>query len=225
MTDKQIIRKVVVGSRLHDLYNEKSDYDYRAVHMSPLIDILSPYKKNKNTDWIEGDVDNTSYELTEFCKMATQGNMTIHEILWSHKVLENTPIGEELFENKHKFCDSKRIFEASRGYASNQLNKMNLHSPNDRTPKFMIAYIRVMQQGISFLNTGRLNCRIEANRDFLKEVKWNFKPELVPQATSIFQQLEKDIVKAYESNKEKMSPDIEWIEEFILKAYKGRRGV
>lgn len=39
------VTKVVVGSRLHGLANEKSDWDYRGIHMYDLKDTLSPFKK------------------------------------------------------------------------------------------------------------------------------------------------------------------------------------
>lgn len=66
----KVLTKVVVGSRLHGLNTETSDWDYRGIHIHPLQDALSPFKKLKNTDWIEGDEDNTSYELADFCKNA-----------------------------------------------------------------------------------------------------------------------------------------------------------
>jgi len=62
----KIITKVVVGSRLHGLANDRSDWDYRGIHITPLKDVLSPFKTLKNTSWIEGDIDNTSYELADF---------------------------------------------------------------------------------------------------------------------------------------------------------------
>ena len=55
------IAKVLVGSRLHGLHTNTSDYDYRGVHMHDLREVLSPFKTLKNTTWIEGDEDNTSY--------------------------------------------------------------------------------------------------------------------------------------------------------------------
>ncbi len=42
-----IITKVVVGSRLHELHTETSDWDYRGVHISPLRNVLSPFRKQK----------------------------------------------------------------------------------------------------------------------------------------------------------------------------------
>lgn len=47
------LTKVLVGSRLHGLDTETSDYDYRGIHMHDLKDVISPFKSLKNTTWIE----------------------------------------------------------------------------------------------------------------------------------------------------------------------------
>lgn len=215
----QIIRKVIVGSRLHGVYNDDSDYDYRGVHLLNIKDLLSPYRKTKTTNWMEGDEDNISYELAHFCKLATQGNMTIHEILWSDKIIAETPLGKELYHQRHNFLDSEKIFAAARGYASSQLVKMNMTAPDQKTNKFIIAYIRVMQQAIEFFNTGKINCKINRNLDFIRDVKWQFTPQHVPQALAIFQELEREIVSAFEQRVIDYKPDIPWIEDFIVRAY------
>lgn len=214
------ILEVVVGSRLHGLNKPDSDTDIRGVFMHPVADLLSPFKKIKNTSWIEGDIDNTAYELREFAKMATQGNPSVLEILYSNQVLKMDAIGEELVANKLKFLNSTRIFEAYKGYAHNQYNKMNLFEPDERTPKFAVAYIRSLWQGAGLLRTGEIVNQIpEPLRGFLLEVKHNFNPKLIPELGVKFSELQVDIAEAYYENKDKFKPDIPWIEEFITRTY------
>ena len=155
MSEPHIITKVLVGSRLHGLHNEQSDYDYRGIHIHNLKDVLSPFKTLKNTTWIEGDVDNTSYELADFCKQATHGNATILEVFFSNEVVDTSPIAEELRGNWRKFINTDKFVMASRGYAANQLNKMQLFDDigvkdQKRTSKFAIAYCRVLWQCAEF---------------------------------------------------------------------------
>lgn len=38
------IAKVLVGSRLHGLHTEDSDYDYRGIHIHDLKSVLSPFQ-------------------------------------------------------------------------------------------------------------------------------------------------------------------------------------
>lgn len=223
-TNKKILGKFVVGSRLHNLYNENSDFDFRGVHISPLKEVLSPFVKLKNTVWIEGDEDNTSFELTDFCKTATQGNPTILEILYSNQIKEITPEMEELRLNRHKFLDSKRIFEACKGYAHNQYNKMNMFEPDKRTPKFAVAYLRTLWQTVELLKTGELPCQVTGEmRDFLFKVKYyDFEKfgELVPDLVKLFSEYQVRLADAFQANNDKFKPDLEWIEDFIVRTYK-----
>jgi len=213
------ILSVVVGSRLHGLYTTKSDYDIRGIFIHPIKDIISPFKNPKNTSWIEGDVDNTAYELRDFCKLATVGNATILEILWSNMIRENTPLGENLQKNRIKFLDSQRIYDAHRGYAHNQYNKMNLFEPDERTPKFAVAYVRVLQQAKQLLEEGDFSPQVLEDKDFLMEVKYNWSGKLIPELSKKFASLQVELADIYARNHDKFKPDIEWIEDFLLKSY------
>src|SRR5580698_3853984 len=122
-SDVTILTEVLVGSRLHGLHNDKSDYDYRGIHLHNLKDVLSPFKTLKNTSWIEGDVDNTTYELADFCKLAVHGNVTILEVFFSNQITKTSPIADEMRVNWTKFFDTRRYIMASRGYSHNQWNK------------------------------------------------------------------------------------------------------
>lgn len=222
----KIITKVVVGSRLHGIANEKSDWDYRGIHMYSLKDTLSPFKKLKNTDWVEGDQDNTSYELAEFCKNATQGNATVLEVFFSDQIIETSPIADEMRANWEKFMDTDRFVMASRGYAANQLNKMALFDDigikqQNRTPKFAVAYIRVLWQCSEFLKTGRFKCTIDDPElwGFLMKVKNEWSDSLVPELTERFSLMQGEVSKAW-AVAPKIKPDIAWIEDFVYRSYK-----
>lgn len=221
----RVLTKVLVGSRLHGLNNEESDYDYRGIHIHDLKDVLSPFKTLKNTTWIEGDEDNTSYELADFCKGAVHGNATILEVFFSNKVLEDDPITRKMRANWKKFIDTDKIVMAGRGYAANQLNKMQLFDDigvknQKRTSKFAIAYCRVLWQTSEFLRTGEFKCQIDdpSLRLFLLKLKAGWSDEYIPECTELFAKLQADVTKNWKTAK-KMKPDIEWIEEFIYEAY------
>lgn len=216
----KVLTKVLVGSRLHGLNVAESDYDWRGIHMHPLREVLSPFKKIKNTSWIEGNEDNISYELADFCKLAVQGNATILEVFFSNKIKETTPTIDKMRENWKKFIDTDRFVEASRGYAHNQYNKMHLFEPDARTPKFAVAYLRVLWQAARFLETGQFQCEIDEPelRQFLMAVKYKFNSHLVPKLTEEFYRMQGRVTEAYR-DAEILKPDINWIEEFIYEAY------
>lgn len=221
-----IVAKVVVGSRLHGLHKPDSDYDYRGIHMHPVRDIISPFDTIKNTTWIEGDNDNTSYELYDFIKGAVHGNATYLEVFFSDNIKTTSPIHKEMQENWQKFMDTDRFVMASKGYAQNQLNKMYLFEDEGvngqrRTGKFVVAYMRVMWQCAEFLRTGKFECKIPDGemRDFMLKVKGDWKAEYTPEATKWFSQLQAEVAEAW-TTAEKMKPDIEWLKDFNYRAYK-----
>ena len=228
--DVKILAKVVVGSRLHGLHTETSDWDYRGIHIHPTKQVLSPFRTLKNTTWIEGDEDNTSYELADFCKQAVHGNATILEVFFSDKVVQTSPIHKELQENWKKFIDTKRFFSASRGYAHNQWNKFyNFEdvggNGQHRTAKFAVAFLRVMWQCEQFLLTGKFKCNLEESDLYplLKRIKplsvEEIRP-LVPEIVAAMGDMDRRVSAAMaESKFMDMTPDIEWIEDFIYRAY------
>lgn len=224
------IAKVLVGSRLHGLHTDSSDFDYRGIHMHSLHDKLSPFKTLKNTTWIEGDEDNTSYELADFCKQAVHGNATILEVFFSDKVIETSPIHKELRENWKKFMDSKRFVAASRGYAHNQWNKFyNFEdvggNGQHRTAKFAVAFLRVMWQCEQFLLKGEFKCNLEDSDLYplLKKIKPLSVQEIkeyLPEIVTAMGDMDRRVSVAMADSKfMDMTPDIEWIEDFIYRAY------
>lgn len=228
----KILAKVLVGSRLHGLHREDSDYDYRGIHIHSLQDKLSPFKTLKNTTWIEGDEDNTSYELADFCKQAVHGNATILEVFFSNRLVETSPLHKEMQENWAKFMDTHRFIMASRGYAHNQWNKFYNFEDigakgQERTAKFAVAFLRVMWQCEQFLLTGEFKCDVSGSDLYplLKAIKPLTVAEIQPFLPKIVEAMG-DMnarVSVAESTSKflDMKPDIGWIEDFIYRAYTG----
>lgn len=226
----KVLTKVVVGSRLHGLNRPDSDWDYRGIHIHPLKDVLSPFKKLKNTDWIEGDEDNTSYELADFCKSATKGNATILEVFFSDQIIATSPMADEMRKNWKKFIDTRNFIEASRGYAHNQWNKFyNFEDVGvkgqERTAKFAVAFLRVMWQCEQFLLTGRFECSLSESDLYplLRQIKpltleeiQAFMPRIVEAMSDMNMRVS---VAESKSKVLDWKPDIKWIEEFIYNAY------
>lgn len=228
--DIKILAKVVVGSRLHGLDTPTSDWDYRGIHISPLKKVLSPFKKQKNTTWIEGDEDNTSYELAEFCKLATKGNATILEVFFSDQIIETSPIHQEMRENWAKFMSTKDFVNASRGYAHNQYNKFyNFEDVGikgqERTAKFAVAFLRVMWQCEQFLLTGEFKCNLKEcdMYDLMKKIKPMSIEEIQPHIPEVFgkmSEMNNRVSHAMSvSEYMDMEPDLDYVEDFIYRAY------
>jgi hypothetical protein len=157
--DKTVILKTMVGSRAHGLHAPDSDYDYRAVYVEPTSKILSIGHKYKGTNWCEGEVDNTAYEIGHFLKLATQCNPTILEVFRA-PIVEANEDGHKLRELFDSIWHPKRCFDAFVGYGLNQRKKF-LDKKDNRQNKFAVAYVRTLYQLGKLLKTGKLEVEIK----------------------------------------------------------------
>jgi len=225
-----MILSTIVGSRLHGTHNEDSDYDYRGVFLAPIEDILSPFRKTKETHWMEGehkaDVDDTAYELRKFCKMASQGNPSVLEILVGEEYPTLTEEGERLRELLPAFLSRKCYFAFS-GYAHNQEKKFRESGKvfeskgsqaTDRKWKYACAHVRTLYQLHHLLKKkeliGKYADPVAKELKAIKEGRWR-QMDIMDR---IFQ-LEEQCQDMFENTWLPNEPDTEAIESFILSCY------
>jgi uncharacterized protein len=135
-------------------------------------------------------------------------------------------------ENWKKFIDTHHFINASRGYAHNQWNKFyNFEDVGvkgqERTAKFAISFIRVMWQCEQFLLTGEFKCSLEDCEyfDLIVKIKKLTVQEIQPYIPEIVKAMGdlngRVSVATSKSKVLGLKPDLEWIEDFILRAYTG----
>lgn len=153
----KIILKALVGSRAHGLATPESDVDVRGVFVAPTSQIvLEPLQgKVSDTSWMEGEIDDTAYEIGKFLKMATSSNPSVLEILGSPEYLELTEEGERLRELLPHLWSAKGVRDAFGGYAHNQVKKM-MENKDGRRWSYAKHYIRTLLMGINLLETDEL---------------------------------------------------------------------
>lgn len=156
---KKIIIKSLVGSYAHGLQTASSDKDYRGIFIIPTSDILKLGGHSQQTSWVEGEIDDTAYELGKFLFMAMKSNATILEVLHS-PVIEETVEGKELRELFPYMWTSKGVYDAFRGYSLNQRKKF-LEDKDGRAFKYAVAYIRVLLLGIELLRNNTITVNVE----------------------------------------------------------------
>lgn len=216
--EKQLLLKVLVGSRAHGLATAESDYDYRGVYIVPTDELLKLGASPKTTQWIEGEVDDTSWELGHFLKMATQCNPTILETFLA-PIVEHSP--QHAWDLRGLFphlLDSKRIVDAFIGYGLNQRKKF-LENKNDRPKKYAVAYLRTLFQAEELLRTGTFTVRVVDTEVGPMLKRW--KEEEAP-AGEVIQECinwEMKVMKAFEES-EPLVPNLELVNEFLLKVRK-----
>jgi len=228
----KIILKVIVGSQAHGLATPKSDFDYRGVFVVPTKEILSLGGSTKQTSWIEGTDDDTSWEIGHFLHLATHCNPTILETFlaplepeWANAGgLENVTLGIELRKLFPHIWNSTGVMNAFIGYGLNQRKKF-FDDKDKRASKYAVAYLRTLYQAWELLSTGTFTTRIidtEIGETLKKwksmassEILTNHAGEVIDK--SLY--WEKKVREVYAKNPDKKT-NIEPVNDFLLKVRK-----
>jgi len=190
---KIILLKVLVGSNAHGLADKNSDKDYRGVFVYQTKDILSLGFKYKATDWIEGEEDNTTWELGHFLMLATKCNPTILEV-FKAPIIEVNDDGLVLRDLFPYVWNTEDTFNAFVGYGLNQRKKF-LDDKDKRRDKYGVAYIRTLYALIDLFE----------DKDFSVEIK---DPKV------------KELLSRYKKGNYSMGEVIDMAEKLTMIAYK-----
>lgn len=134
---------VLSGSRAYGISNAGSDWDYRGIAISPMDTYIGLNPKFEQAvdgesgkhvwkHYPEGliieDADMQVMEITKFCRLATECNPSIIEILFTNPdfYVRKHPVMNSLLENKELFL-SKQAKARFCGYALSQLNRIKRH--------------------------------------------------------------------------------------------------
>jgi hypothetical protein len=215
------ILRVLVGSRAHNLHEEDSDFDYRGVFVIPTVDLLALGKNVKNTNWVEGKIDDTSWEVGHFLFMATKCNPNILDV-FRVKSLHELPMEDALFGSSLQklwphILSRRAVRDAFLGYSHNQFKKMMDQEAVDtpRVWKFGVTYLRALAGGIELLQTGGYTLYTYGPwRDFLKHVRAGevSRGVIIDKAV----ELQADIHRAYSETVLPEAPNLEAVNEYLL---------
>ena len=229
------ILTVVVGSQLHGLARPESDMDIRGVFINDIRDIVNPFEKPEDKRFVVGGgKDDTASELRKFIIEVTKGGPNAVEILFSNMEIHSgtTDIGRIMQQERMRFIDTPEVFRAYSHYAENQLNKMSLFDPDERTPKFAVAYIRSLFNGIELLRDGTITNpippiftlssgeEVEAREALLRIKFCPFEEfeRVAPEAIRLFQVLRVELGVVFYKQQPKKA-DEKWIVKFCQEAY------
>lgn len=215
------ILKVLVGSHAHGLATPGSDYDYRAVFVQPTSEILSIGGRATNNQWIEGDIDNTAYEVGHFLFLATKSNPTILEtfvapihIVGGMNPLTRPDLGAELRQLFPYVWDSTAVLNAFKGYGYNQRKKF-LDNKDQRANKYVVAWLRTLILAYELFTERTMTLDVSGHAEY--ETLWNWKNgfwrlgEVMDKTNEWIDKVD----AAYEKS-EKQQPDMKRINGFLL---------
>jgi len=207
------ILKVLVGSRAHGLNDKNSDYDYRGVFVVPTDDLFKIGNTKKNTSWVEGKVDDTSWEVSHFLKLAVKCNPSVLEVFLAPEV-SVTQDGKELIALFPYVWNSVDVMNAFIGYGHNQRKKF-LEKKDGRPDKFAVAYIRTLRNAYQLLTTGTFD--VEVKDSMLKECLLRYKKGIyrIGEIIDYAERLENKVREAYLANSKKET-DIDKINQYLI---------
>lgn len=208
------ILKTIVGSQAHGLANKDSDFDYRGVFVQPTDEILALGPKRTHTSWIEGNIDDTSYEIGHFLFLATKSNPTILEVFLA-PIEEADDIGMEMRSLFPHVWDSTDVRNAFIGYGLNQRKKF-LDNKDNKREKYAAAYLRVLYNAYELLKTGTFTVRIADTPVGETVRKFKSGDFTVGEVVQITSEWQIKVEEMYEKS-EKRVPDKDKINEFLLK--------
>ncbi len=225
MKEMQTILKVLVGSHAHGLATDNSDYDYRGVFVMPTQEILKIGGHKDNTHWVEGNEDDTSWEIGHFLFLATKCNPTILETFLAPRVFKSESkragkghdYGKELQDLFPYVWNSNDVMNAFIGYGLNQRKKF-LDNKDGKPNKFAAAYYRSLYNAYELLETGTFTIKIIDTP--IGEIVKRFKKgdyeigEVIQRCIA----LQKSVEQAAE--KHPKEADLEPVNEFLLKVRK-----
>jgi hypothetical protein len=226
-----VLLKSIVGSKLHRLDTPDSDTDMKGVYVAPLKSLTDPFSNDERV-YDASDKDETLYEFRHFARLATKGNPTVLEVLWSDMnwvPRESWDAAQELLANRQRFLDGPTIRAAHLGYAKSQQQKLTRdgYSENPRrAAKAMVAWIRVLRQGLDLLIRQTFYPNLQDAdpilHRYLHDLKFGIRV-VDKNALNFAAILENELLNL--EPREDMVPDYDWIRDFSHRLYTGGQPV
>jgi predicted nucleotidyltransferase len=213
------ILKVLVGSHAHGLATPESDYDYRAVFVQPTSQILSLGSKAVSNQWIEGDVDNTAYEIGHFLFLATKSNPTILETFRAPVQPSLMPKYAEDFRQGLLdlfpcVWDTTALWNAFKGYGYNQRKKF-LDDKDKRANKYAVAWLRTLIMAYDMLTEGTMTLDLKGHPEFDRLYLWKNGFWSLGEVMTVTDEWIQKVDAAYEKAPKKTA-DLDKINGFLL---------
>lgn len=169
----------IVGSTAYGLAGPDSDIDRLGIYAAPSTDFFGLGKVRESVVLPGGELgdDFTNHELGKFCRLALGANPTVMELLWLPEELYEirSKLGNELIDMRTRFLSAKRVREAYLGYASQQFHKLELRGDGSfsadtrkRTSKHARHLLRLLHQGSTLYNTGKLLIRLDDPEKYIE---------------------------------------------------------
>lgn len=173
---QDIILQAITGSKAYGLDHAQSDTDRMGIFVARTVDVAGLNWTQADESWSDagptGD-DTTLHEIGKFLKLAMKCNPTLIELMWMNDYEILTPIGRGLIDIREAILYTKGIRDHYHGYAKSQLMRVQADYPNHK-PKMARHTLRIARQGVSLLETGNFNVKVEDPEEYFALDKMSF---------------------------------------------------
>lgn len=244
--NNNIMYACYTGSVSYGVSEDYSDLDIVGLCIPPIQEIFPHTKgcvfgfdmpKNGFESWSEHHIhhknkeyDFTIYNITTYFKLCMNGNPNMIDTLYSPQncIIQNTPIGNLIRENRDLFL-SKKCWHTFKGYAFSQkadLYKQREGSRVELVEKYgfdtKAAYhlVRLIFEVEQILNEGTLD--LQRSKYDLKSIRngeWS-----LSDVENFFSTKEKQLEKVYNNSKLQYSPQQDKIKQLLLKCLEHHYG-
>lgn len=169
--DGTLLLSGIVGSTAYGLAGPGSDVDRLGVYAAPTTAFhgLRP-PMGKDASRVTTDPDATYHEAGKYASLCLAGNPTVMELLWLPDDLYElrTTLGDDLIGIRSAFLSAKKVRDAYLGYAVQQFRRLANRGDGSfgadlrkRTAKHARHLARLVHQGLTLYQTGRLTVRLD----------------------------------------------------------------
>lgn len=152
----------IVGSTAYGLNHDDSDIDRLGVFIAPTKDVAGldwSAARESHVNQGPGRDDFAEHEIAKFLKLVLKGNPTVMELLWLEDDLYEfiSPEGKLMIDFRADYLSEPAVRASYGGYAFAQQKKYRDGFPK---AKYARHSLRLVEQGLSLLKTGRLEVRV-----------------------------------------------------------------
>jgi len=211
------IYRCLVGSKAYGLATDASDDDMRGIFLPPARIDWSLYRVPEQLEFADDEKDEVYWELGKFLRLALKANPNVLETLWTPRVIEASPVAEELRTIRRAFL-SKHIYKTYSGYVLSQFRRMAnaVRNQGKYKPKHAMHLLRLLYSGIAALQSGEIQVDVSDRRAELLAVRNDGLPFEEVKRRAL--ELDRQFQQAFERTMLPEQPDYATVNAFLIRA-------
>ena len=165
-----VLLQGIGGSVAHGLAGSDSDTDRYGVYAAPTLDLITPWSEPHKAASRDEEQNLTLWEVGNFAGLLANCNPSAMELLWlpSDLIEVETPYGKWLRDLRTDVLAAEPIREKYSSMVGQQRRHLVGETRKPQAAKLVRHGLRVAEQGLMLLRTGRVQVRATYPETFLR---------------------------------------------------------